>query len=670
MRCLRLFAMMLFILFGYTSQLFGQGPVVTSVTPISGSPGQTISISGENLSGVTSVAFGSVVAVPISQTSTLIQVAVPTHAPLVVPIILNAPPAVISTGFQFVIKGNWKVITANNLSSNLSSFPVTPTLPPIATPVADPNLFVKNPTRVAFHPDGTTAYAVNSLQGFNEVNVVDIASNTVINAVPLGLSAGQLQSVAVNSVGTFAYVTSQSDGQVYTLDIAGPRKQFPQVVGSFPSSTPSSVTSNPTDLAISSDDQALYVLNQETVSPPNFTTFDLGENAITPTPILSVPLDPGTYSFIGLTPRSAPPKAFISDSSRDRVLVYDVSNPFVPVVGPIIPLNGNPKGLAVNPLGTRLYVADNLGTGLIHVVSTEANALLFDIPVTAAVDLYDIVVTPDDTRLFVTDRTQNRVYSVPLPEGGVLPPPSFVEVPGLAPLGIAITPDQAPLAGFETIPSPAVVGQPITFSAVGLSDSPVGEIVSYCWDFDDESVPTPLCTASPTVTHTYTQPGTYAVTLTVTNSAGTSVAIVFPTGQELTNNGGPTAIATKSIVVQSATPPISSLVCPPRNVHGCQKKREHGRRNIITWKAPKKNCGEQLPSAYRIYLDSELTQLLAEIPADQDEKKFKFRDSIQGNDKKTYFIVSVDELGNQSLAVSVTIGKKDRCSWCHPPFHF
>lgn len=71
-----------------------------------------------------------------------------------------------------------------------------------------------------------------------------------------------------------------------------------------------------------------------------------------------------------------------------------------------------------------------------------------------------------------------------------------------------------PVASFTEDLHVAPVGTPINFDA-SASNDPDGTIVSYEWDFGDGTTAT-----GPTATHTYAAPGTYTVTLTVTDDDG------------------------------------------------------------------------------------------------------------------------------------------------------
>jgi PKD repeat protein len=73
-----------------------------------------------------------------------------------------------------------------------------------------------------------------------------------------------------------------------------------------------------------------------------------------------------------------------------------------------------------------------------------------------------------------------------------------------------------PIANFTYSPHTPFVYQTVTFNA-SVSFNPYGSITSYAWDFGDD---TTTIVTSPIVTHTYTEPGNYNVTLSVTDEYG------------------------------------------------------------------------------------------------------------------------------------------------------
>jgi hypothetical protein len=93
----------------------------------------------------------------------------------------------------------------------------------------------------------------------------------------------------------------------------------------------------------------------------------------------------------------------------------------------------------------------------------------------------------------------------------------------------------APVAAFTAMPNPANVSVAVAFNASGSYD-PDGTIVSYSWDFGD------LATGSGvTTSHRFTSPGTYNVTLTVTD------------------NGSYAATAYRHVVVQALSGPAPAV---------------------------------------------------------------------------------------------------------------
>jgi hypothetical protein len=83
-----------------------------------------------------------------------------------------------------------------------------------------------------------------------------------------------------------------------------------------------------------------------------------------------------------------------------------------------------------------------------------------------------------------------------------------------------------PTASFTSHPESPIVGQTITFNA-SLSISNGGNIASYSWDFENDSI---ADANGMIVTHKYSSPGTFTVILVITNTGGlnhTSVANVY-----------------------------------------------------------------------------------------------------------------------------------------------
>ncbi|MCK4474594.1 PKD domain-containing protein, partial [Candidatus Bathyarchaeota archaeon] len=83
-------------------------------------------------------------------------------------------------------------------------------------------------------------------------------------------------------------------------------------------------------------------------------------------------------------------------------------------------------------------------------------------------------------------------------------------------VALEIISNRSPTAVFTCKTSTAYSGEVIPFDASASYD-PDGSIVSYTWNFGDDNITTSFTT---TINHTYTTPGTYNVTLTVTDDDG------------------------------------------------------------------------------------------------------------------------------------------------------
>ena len=206
---------------------------------------------------------------------------------------------------------------------------------------------------------------------------------------------------------------------------------------------------------------------------------------------------------------------------------------------------------------------------------------------------------------------------------------------GITPTDPGITPDQAPVAYFSA--SQGVSGQPTVFDA-SASVSPVGSIVLYAWDFGDGS---PVQTTNvPTISHTYAQSGNFLVTLTVTNSAGTSTTQNF-TGQVMLNNGGPSAVITHNVTIDPS-PATGFVGTRCKNKFLAQTEYV----NILTWN-PSSD-----PAVVKYLLFRNGT-LIATVPA-SGPLKFIDHDRPK-NQVDTYTLIAVDAFGIQSQPITIVV---------------
>jgi YVTN family beta-propeller protein len=170
---------------------------------------------------------------------------------------------------------------------------------------------------------------------------------------------------------------------------------------------------------------------------------------------------------------------------------------------------------------------------------------------------YQVAISPDGSTAYVTNDSSNSVTPV-----NIATRKAGAEIKtGTGPDGVAVTPDEAPVASFTLSAAPA--GTPSFFNA-SASSVTYGAITSYAWNFGDGATAT---TSSPTIAHTYAAAGSYTAMLTETDSAGTSTTQVF-TGQTVSRNGGPSAQTTRTVAVapQAITPSVAGQDPPVRVV--------------------------------------------------------------------------------------------------------
>jgi PKD repeat protein len=124
-----------------------------------------------------------------------------------------------------------------------------------------------------------------------------------------------------------------------------------------------------------------------------------------------------------------------------------------------------------------------------------------------------------------------------------------------APVVHTVVVNDQPAAAFTIAPNPATEGVRVAFNGAASIDAD-GTIVSYTWNFGDGSVGT-----GATPSHTYVSPGSYAVTLTITDSGGVASAISHGV-TILAPAGGSTTVNSTATTALAPTVPILAPVAP------------------------------------------------------------------------------------------------------------
>lgn len=593
-------------------------PTITSVSPATGSVagGNTVQIIGSGFATATAVDFGSIIAATFTiESDTSITLAAPeSFVAGTIDVTVTNPSGTShaeSSDQYTYIDGDWYAYVS------LFADQGAPCFLPVNLRTGQPGTILTQlnyPNDIAVTPDGQLALTVDIPASGLDALLYIYNLATLQPPSSEGLSNDQLYSVAITPDGTTAYIAGEMftvNGRIVPFDIVS--RTFGAPI-TFPPSAFYTI-----DLAITPDGLTAYVLTDSTnVFPTDLATGQLGN-----------PIFCQFAGVIRITPDGT--KLFLTNEGDNNAYYIDLTTN--PPTLHNLQVGAPTTSLAINPNGQFAYFLDaNTGNVIVVDIATLTISRVVEMPFTTA---GSIAITPDGKTAYISVANQTSSL-LPLDLttyefGIVIPLPNFGNY-------LVISPDQAPIASFAISPRPA--GTPTTFDA-SMSISPVGNIANYLWDFGDGDT---LNTSSPAAMHNYILPGNYTVTLTVTNTGGTSTTQTF-TGQMASNNGGPSARTSQTVQIPE--------LFPPQDVRGFQVGNkflmQEEFNNIIIWKAPTQ--GNQ-PVEYNIYSDESLMNLIGVIPADD---KLKFVQHNVFRKPYTYYLTSIDAMGNQSASVSISI---------------
>jgi DNA-binding beta-propeller fold protein YncE len=413
-------------------------------------------------------------------------------------------------------------------------------LDPTAVPADEPR-------RLAMTPGGMDLYATAD----DSVLQFDVAADGRLTAKqpPTVYAGDEPHSIAVHPGGTSVYVTDADHGKVRQFDVGRDGELIakdPRYVWAGP---------KPRGVAVSPGGGTAYVLVGGGIA-----VFDVAADGSLTKRDQRIEVPSWRLEDVALTPDG---EHLYATSGDGRVFQFAVAADGTPV--PLTPAEvvtgGRAIGIAVAPDGSAAHVtaARSWWPPSRHVLSFAVGA---DGALTPAGEaevsfvpwrrLGYLGVSPDGRSLFVAGG-DGHLFDIGV--GAALTPKATPSVNLRSAIGIVVSPNQAPVADFAAVPGSA--GSATQFDASGASDSD-GTIVRYDWDFGDGVA---LLDGGPSPQHVYTRPGTYIVTLVVTDNEGASTTTIFTGGTALAG-GGP-AQASRQIEVAAAPTVAPPPPAPP-----------------------------------------------------------------------------------------------------------
>lgn len=421
-----------------------------------------------------------------------------------------------------------QVAVVSERDSNRVSFISAATNEPVGSPVP----VGAEPTSVAITPDGKYAYVTDA--GDESVSVIEMglrvkrATVEEVGAAPFG--------IAITPDGKYAYVTDRGSDRVSVISTA-----TNGVVEKIP------VGNEPTGIAISPTGKFAYVADhgENEVQVINVESMSLTGAAIKvgegPT---GIEFTPGGTAYV------------VDELGREVSAIKSATEPVTPIK-PLVQ-GPRPRGISISPDASKAYVVGLGARGPIYVIDTATNMVTEEIPVEGSPE--EVSFAANGKTAYVTEKEPSQVQAINVQTRIGAP----IGPLGATPSGIALTPDQSPVAAFT--PPTATAGEPAIFDGSDSKDAD-GSIATYAWSFGDGAT-----ASGQTALHTYALPGTYTAKLSAADNEGCGEEEVF-TGRTAYCSGA--APATHPVVVEA--PETSPPVCR-RNfgVGGLTHNRRNG----------------------------------------------------------------------------------------------
>lgn len=247
------------------------------------------------------------------------------------------------------------------------------------------------PLGVVVNPAGTTAYVVNE-EG--TVSIIDISTNNVIGTLEVG---GLTYGIAVTPDGKKVFVTDNRNVSVIDTSTNN-------------ISATVSTGDTPLGVAVTPDGTKLYVANwgsQDIVAVIDTATDRVVETINVGYHPVGVVVSPdGKRVYVTNIRKHFEGEVIIDEDSDFFIGTVSVIDTETDTVTATVKVGEEPSGIAVNPSGTKVYVA-NYGSDSISIIDTATNKVIGTVEVGSYP--YGIAVTPDGKKLYVANQGSNNV---------------------------------------------------------------------------------------------------------------------------------------------------------------------------------------------------------------------------------------------------------------------
>lgn len=395
------------------------------------------------------------------------------------------------------------------------------------------------PRGVVATPDGRFLYVADSDSG--NVLIYRVLRSGALAALDEVPADGDPFGLAMAPDGRTLYAGSQGTDKITIFTVREDGRLF------LRKSVRSGGT-NPRGVAVSPDGRFVYVTNgtRDPAVPGTLATFAVAGGGLELLDSIVI----GRFGA-GITISADGRLLYAESQASNLVRGYQrgADGRLAELPGSPFASSDDPEGITITPDARHVYLAATGqtpdgqpgGSGNVQAYDARPGGTLGPATVLAAGKLPDsIVLSPGARFLYASNGNSNDISGYAIGSDGTprelaTSPFKGLDSPGFQ--AMAMLPDQGPTARFTVRP-----GAPARFDATA-SDDPDGRVARYDWDFGDGTV---LPDGGPTPAHTYARPGTFTITLTVTDDESCADLQVF-TGQSVLCNGSAAARAVRTI---------------------------------------------------------------------------------------------------------------------------